>query len=67
MCLQHSDLFLWLVKVQSESVLLEKQHYLEERNSIKKNKEKVREAKQIILKSLDEILSNVAYFIPYQF
>lgn len=40
-----------------------------ERNSIKgkKKKEKKKKAKQIILKSLDEILSNLAYFIPYQF
>lgn len=29
-CLQHSDLFPWVVKIQLESILPEKQHYLEE-------------------------------------
>lgn len=67
-CLQYSYLFLCLVKVQLESVLLENQHYLEERGTqLRKKKKKEKSAKQIILKSLDEILSNLAYFIPYQF
>lgn len=30
-CLQHSDLVLWLVKIQLEQLELEKHHYLEER------------------------------------
>lgn len=57
-----SDPFLWLVKTKLASVLLERQHNLENREF---KREKKKEAKQIILK--DEILSNLAYFIPYRF
>jgi len=68
-CLRHADLFLWLIKIQPEPVLLEKQHWLEERGTqLRGNKkmEKEKKARQIILKIFDEILSNLAYFIPYQ-
>lgn len=63
-CLRHSDLVLWLVKIQLGPILLEKHRYLEE-TGIQLRREK--KAKHIILKSLDEILSSLAYFIPYQF